>query len=68
MIPHTQFSPFTPDPSWYETYWLEAPTKPRKAPSRRLPMVIAAVVGEWLHAHMAAAAQARRHRISLDEI
>ena len=68
MKPYTQFHPFGPEPSWYDAYWLtERTDKPRKVWSRRLPVVIAAEFGKLLRAHMAAAAQARRLRMSLDE-
>ena len=75
MERQAKFHPFTIDRSWYETYWLtEAPTNTRTPVTppadwfRRMTTALASFPGEWVRTHMAAAAQARLHRTSLDEI
>jgi hypothetical protein len=69
MEQHSDFRPFWTGQSAYQTYWLStAPGEARSGWFKRLRGALSAFVVAPIRAHMAAAAVARRHRLSLDEM
>src|SRR3954452_13013366 len=68
MKPQSQFYPFRPHSPWYERYLLDSkPVKPRTLYFKALYDIMGAPWRHWLHAHFAAAAQARPQRDRLEE-